>query len=109
EEVPQRRLSTGGLRSSISWAHGVLGARSTAFTPTHGISGLASHVPSGRTPPQGPLRSVLGQFIGQVIPVECSTHWPHIWQPQMGFLTAYSSAARAPCGPAIRREPRSVS
>ena len=41
----------------------------------------------------GPLRSVFGQFIGQVSPVECRTHCPHIWQPKTGFLTAASMTA----------------
>jgi hypothetical protein len=27
------------------------------------------------------------------MPVECSTHWPHIWQPKTGFLTAASMSA----------------
>jgi hypothetical protein len=48
--------------------------RSTAFSQTHFISGLTSQCPSGRTPPQGPLRSVFGQFIGHVSPVSCKTH-----------------------------------
>jgi hypothetical protein len=74
EEVFQRRLSTGLRMSWISCAHGVFGARSTAFTQTQRISGFTSQFPLGRTPPHGPLRSVLGQFIGQVIPVECNTH-----------------------------------
>ena len=52
--------------------------RSTALSHTQRISGLTSQLPLARTPPQGPLRSVLGQVIGQVMPVECSTHWPHI-------------------------------
>ena len=55
-----------------------VGARSTAFTHTQRISGLTSQCPFGRTPPHGPLRRVLGQFIGHVMPVECRTHWPHI-------------------------------
>ena len=79
--------------SWISCAHGVFGARSTAFTQTQRISGFTSQWPSGRTPPHGPLRSVFGQFIGHVMPVECSTHWPHIWQPKTGFLTAASMSA----------------
>jgi hypothetical protein len=41
---------------------------------------MTSQQPSARTPPQGPLRIFLGQFIGHVIPVLCSMHWPHIWQ-----------------------------
>src|SRR3569623_1066876 len=48
-------------------------------TQTHFISGFTSQWPLGRTPPQGPLRRVFGQFIGQDIPVEESTHCPHIW------------------------------
>src|SRR6185312_7233459 len=90
DEVSHSRLSTGLRMSAISCAHGVFGARSTAFTHTHRISGLTSQCPSGRTPPHGPLRRVFGQFIGHVMPVECRTHWPHIWQPKTGFLTAAS-------------------
>jgi hypothetical protein len=59
-------------------------------------AGFTSQCPSGRTPPQGPLRSSFGQFIGQVSPVECRTHWPHIWQPKIGFLTAASTRASGP-------------
>ena len=49
-----------------------------ALTQTQRISGFTSQCPFSRTPPQGPLRSVFGQFIGHVMPVECSTHVPHI-------------------------------
>ena len=48
--------------------------RSYAFSQTQRISGLTSQWPLARTPPQGPLRSVFGQVIGQVSPVEWSTH-----------------------------------
>jgi hypothetical protein len=44
------------------------------LTQTHRISGFTSQCPSGRTPPHGPLRSVFGQVIGHVMPVECNTH-----------------------------------
>ena len=43
--------------------------RSYAFSHTHRISGSTSQLPSARTPPQGPFRSVLGQVIGHVSPV----------------------------------------
>src|SRR6185437_4696042 len=66
------------------------------------MSGFTSQLPSARTPPHGPLRRVLGQFIGQVMPVECSTHCPHIWQPKTGFLTAASMAVRRPMSAASR-------
>ena len=74
--------------SWISSAHGSRRERSTALSQTQRISGLTSQLPSGRTPPQGPLRSVFGHSIGQVMPVEWRTHWPHMWQPKTGFLTA---------------------
>jgi len=58
--------------SGIDWA------RSDAFTQTQRISGFTSQCPFSRTPPHGPFRRVFGQFIGQVMPVECSTQVPHI-------------------------------
>jgi hypothetical protein len=45
-----------------------------ASTQTQRMPGLTSQVPSSRTPPQGPLRKFLGQFIGQDMPVELNTH-----------------------------------
>ena len=48
--------------------------RFSALVHTQRISGFTSQRPSSRTPPQGPLRSVFGHVIGQVQPVECSTH-----------------------------------
>ncbi len=47
---------------------------SQASTQTQRISGTTSQLPSGRTPPQGPLRRFLGQFIGQDTPVELRMH-----------------------------------
>jgi len=64
---------------------------SHACTQTQGISGLISQCPSGRTPPQGPLRRFLGQVIGQVIPVLCRMHCPHIWQSKMAPLLSFST------------------
>ncbi len=40
--------------------------------------GLDLAVAVGADPAAGPLRSVLGQVIGQVRPVSCRTHCPHI-------------------------------
>ena len=68
------------------------------MTHTQRISGTTSQLPSARTPPHGPLRSVLGHVIGQVRPVECSTHCPHIWQPKTRPLTACSICSTAPMG-----------
>ena len=48
----------------------MVSARWFALTQTQRISGLTSQFPSVRTPPQGPLRRVLGQVMGQVMPVE---------------------------------------
>jgi hypothetical protein len=47
---------------------------SKASTQTQRISGLTSQLPLARTPPQGPLRRFLGQFIEQDMPVELSAH-----------------------------------
>ena len=62
-----------------------------AWTQTQGMSGSTSQLPLARTPPQGPLRSCLGQFIGQDMPVEESAHWPHIWQSKRKPLVAFST------------------
>ena len=48
---------------------------------------------AGRTPPQGPLRKLFGQFIGQDMPVEDSTHWPHIWQSKRRPFVTFSTKA----------------
>ena len=42
----------------------------------------SSHVPSGRTPPHGPLRTLFGQFIKQAMPVKHSEQAPQLphWQ-----------------------------
>ena len=66
---------------------------SKASTQTQRISGLTSQLPLARTPPQGPLRMVLGQFIEQDMPVLDRAHWPHIWQSNKKPLTACSSTA----------------
>ena len=62
-------------------------APAQASTQTQRIVGSTSHAPSERTPPQGPLRSDLGQFIGHDMPVEASTHAPHIRQSNKSPLT----------------------
>ncbi|MNT74523.1 hypothetical protein D3C72_2133480 [compost metagenome] len=58
-----------------------------ACTQTQGISGSTSQLPLARTPPQGPLRSCFGQFIGQDMPVDDSAHWPHMRQSNRKPLT----------------------
>ena len=68
-------------------------APSQASTQTQRISGFTSQKPPGRTPPQGPLRSSFGQFIGQDMPVEESTHWPHIRQSKSRPLAPRSTSA----------------
>jgi hypothetical protein len=68
---------------------------SQAWTHTQRISGRTSQWPSGRTPPQGPLRICFGQFIGQDMPVELSTHCPHIRQSKRSPFTFRSAAANA--------------
>ena len=55
-------------------------APSQAATQTQRISGFTSHMPFSRTPPHGPLRIVLGQFIGHDMPVFESAQSPHILQ-----------------------------
>jgi len=42
--------------------------RQSASTQTHRISGLTSQLPLARTPPQGPLRRFLGQFMEHDMP-----------------------------------------
>jgi hypothetical protein len=66
---------------------------SNPSTHTQGMSGRTSQLPLARTPPQGPLRRLFGQFIEHDIPVELSTHWPHIWQSNSRPLTTRSTAA----------------
>lgn len=90
DEVPFSWLSTGGRRWLYS-SRQVLGSgrllvRSYACVQMQRISGTTSQLPFSRTPPHGPLRKVLGQVIGQVMPVEWSTHWPHMRQSQIGFF-----------------------
>ena len=66
---------------------------SKAFTQTQAIEGSISHKPSARTPPQGPFLRFFGQFIGQDMPVDDSTHAPHMRQSNMVFLIARSTVA----------------
>ena len=42
----------------------------------------------------GSAFGVFGPVIGHVMPVECSTHWPHVRQPKTGFLMTSSRRAR---------------
>ena len=58
------------------------------------ISGLISQPPFWRTPPQGPLRRVLGQFIGQAMPVSPRVHCPQDWESNKKPFTAPSKAAK---------------
>ena len=74
------------------------------MTQTHTISGLTSQWPSNRTPPHGPFRKFLGQFIGQTRPVECSTHWPHMWQPQIGTLMTCSTGRKTRSNTPVKRK-----
>ena len=79
DESPARELFTGARRCPISSRHdcgssGRFSARWFAFTHTHCISGLTSQAPSTPTPPHGPLRSCLGQFMGHDMPVSDSAH-----------------------------------
>ena len=101
DEVPASRLSTGGRSSwkccrHASGSSGSVRDRSSAFSQTQRISGFTSQWPFSRTPPHGPFRNVFGQVIGQVIPVSCRTHWPHMRQPKTGFLNACSMAVTTP-------------
>ena len=70
----------------------ILRERSNASTHTQGISGFTSQCPLDLTPPHGPLRRFFGQVIGQVIPVECRTHWPHIRQSKISCLDHFSGS-----------------
>ena len=72
---------------------------SKALTQTQTIEGSISHVPSARTPPQGPFLRFLGQFIGQDMPVDDSTHVPHMRQSNMAFLIARSTVGDRPFQP----------
>src|SRR5262245_22605034 len=78
DDVPFRLWSTGFWISRILAPPRISREPSQAATHTHFISGFTSQLPLARTPPQGPLRSDLGQFIGQDMPVEDSAHCPHI-------------------------------
>ncbi len=82
------------MPSAMRWAP------SHASTQTQRISGLTSQLPFGRTPPQGPLRNVLGQFIGHDMPVELSAQRPHMRQsnrkPLMPLSTAATGRSRRP-------------
>ena len=77
---------------------------SVASTQTQRIAGSTSQVPSARTPPHGPLRICLAQLVGQAMPVEDSTHWPHILQSTSNCFVARSSG-RSNAFHAMRAEP----
>jgi len=64
-----------------------------ASTQTQRMFSFTSQLPLARTPPHGPLRRVLGQFMGQDIPVELRMHWPHMRQSNSRPLTVRSTAA----------------
>jgi len=66
---------------------------SKASTQTQRMSGLTSQLPLARTPPHGPLRRLLGQFMEHDMPVALNAHWPHIWQSNKNPLTTFSKAA----------------
>src|SRR3954453_14462586 len=59
------------------------------------MPGYTSQLPSTPTTPHGPLRSCLGQVIGQAYAVTGSAHWPHMRQPKMRFLTWRSRKVKA--------------
>ena len=67
---------------------------SQALTHTQVISGLISQPPFWRTPPQGPLRRVFGQFMGQAMPVSPSVHCPQDCESNKKPFTALSTAAK---------------
>ena len=73
----------------------------TAATQTQFISGSTSQLPLSRTPPQGPLRRVFGQFIGQDMPVELSTHWPHMRQSNRQSLDRALERRHGPLEPLV--------
>ena len=55
---------------------------------------MTSQLPFGRTPPQGPLRSRFGQFIGQDMPVSFRVHWPQDCESNRKPLTFFSTARK---------------
>src|SRR5438094_259466 len=65
---------------------------SQASTQTQRLSGYTSQLPLARTPPQGPLRKFLGQRIGQLRPVECRMHCPHMRQSHTASFSGFSTA-----------------
>src|ERR1044071_5651557 len=64
-EVSRSDWSTGFCTLRIASPLTIWREPSQAFTQTQGMSGSTSQLPLARTPPQGPLRSCLGQFMGQ--------------------------------------------
>jgi len=68
--------------------------RRARLRPTRSASpGLTSQLPFARTPPQGPLRNCLGQFMGQDMPVALRTQRPHILQSNSRPFTCRSTTA----------------
>lgn len=53
-------------------------------------TGSTAQAPSN-VPPQGPLRSPFGRFIGQNYTACDNRHWPHCWQPKIGPFTNLSN------------------
>src|SRR5947209_20091580 len=65
------------------------------MSQTQRMPGYTSQSPLGLTPPHGPLRSCLGQVIGQAYAVAGNAHWPHILQPNRRDLTTRSAQVKA--------------
>src|SRR5690606_4752883 len=86
----RRDRSTGFCTSRILSPCTMLRDPSHALTQTQGMSGSTSQWPLARTPPQGPLRNCLGQFIGHDMPVDDRMHCPHMRQSNMNPLTRFS-------------------
>src|SRR5882757_1461150 len=94
DERPCTRWSTANCNSAIAATPpGMRSLPRNACTQTHFMSGSTSQLPLSRTPPQGPFRNAFGQFMGHDMPVELSTHWPHIRQSNSRPLTTFSTPA----------------
>src|SRR6266480_856691 len=62
---------------------------------TQRMPGYTSQLPSGLTPPHGPLRNCLGHVIGQAYAVAGSAHWAHMRQPKRRCFTTFSAKVKA--------------
>ena len=91
-DVPLPLWSTANSISFMTSPFFILKAPSHAATQTQRMFSSTSHMPFGRTPPQGPLRIVFGQFMGQLIPVFESAQSPHILQSKRNPLRPASAA-----------------